>query len=223
MPGNGHVGSPCRCGRTVLPGCECGPPNGNGPQSGPDPGPCLYRSRVPAVYPPCTHRPDSAYRVQSGLGSGPLPVGPRNGRAIGWWQSRGGNASVDAAAGVYRYAHVYIYLRTCGAVADPLPDAVRDLRQPGGARGRVTTNCRWPGTRVAATFSTSGSPVEHWVRRTMPQPLFTIPEPFRPPRPVWRFVEGTPVRADGTPDPVRLAPHRFTVAGGSRRGRVLRG
>ncbi len=67
------------------------------------------------------------------------------------------------------------------------------------------------GTRVAATFSTSRSPVEHWVRRTVPQPLFTIPEPFRPPRPVWRFVEGMPVRADGTPDPARSAPHRFLL------------
>ena len=66
-------------------------------------------------------------------------------------------------------------------------------------------------TRVAATFSTSRSPVEHWVRRTVPQPLFTIPEPFRPPRPVWRFVEGIPVRADGTPDPARSAPHRFLL------------
>ncbi len=64
------------------------------------------------------------------------------------------------------------------------------------------------GTRVAATFATSGSPVEHWAR-TVPQPLFTIPEPFRPPYPIRRTVKGTPVHADGTPDPARSASHRF--------------
>ena len=67
------------------------------------------------------------------------------------------------------------------------------------------------GSRVAATFSTARSPVEHWVRRTVPQPLFTVPEPFRPPYPVLRTVEGTPVRADGVPDPARSAPHRFLL------------
>ena len=67
------------------------------------------------------------------------------------------------------------------------------------------------GARVAATFATSRSPVEHWARRTVPQPLFTIPESFRPPHPVLRTVEGTPVQADGTPDPARTAPHRFLL------------
>ena len=67
------------------------------------------------------------------------------------------------------------------------------------------------GTRVAASFSTSRSPVEHWARRTVPQPLFTIPEPFRPPYPVLRTVEGQPVSADGTPDRTRTAPHRFLM------------
>ena len=67
------------------------------------------------------------------------------------------------------------------------------------------------GTRVAATFTTSRSPVEHWARQTVPQPLFTIPEPFRPPYPIRRTVEGTPVQADGTPDPARTAPHRFLL------------
>ncbi len=68
------------------------------------------------------------------------------------------------------------------------------------------------GTRVAASFATSRSPVEHWARWAVPlQPLFTIPEPFRPPYPVLRIVEGTPVRADGTPDPERSASHRFLL------------
>ena len=66
------------------------------------------------------------------------------------------------------------------------------------------------GPRVAATFATARSPVENWARAVR-QPLFTIPEPFRPPRPIWRFVEGTPVRADGTPDPARTEPHRFLL------------
>ncbi len=67
------------------------------------------------------------------------------------------------------------------------------------------------GTRVAATFATSRSPVEHWVRQTVPQPLFTIPAPFRPPYSIRRMVEGTPVHADGPPDPARTAPHRFLL------------
>ena len=66
------------------------------------------------------------------------------------------------------------------------------------------------GTRVAATFSTSGSPVEHW-ERAMSLPLFTVPAPFRPSYPLLRTVEGRPVHADGTPDPARSAPHRFLL------------
>ncbi len=76
------------------------------------------------------------------------------------------------------------------------------------ADGRYTLQLA--GTRVAVTFSTSRSPVEYWVRRT-PQPLFTIPEPFRPSYSIRRTVEGTPVQADGTPDPARTAPHRFLL------------
>ncbi len=67
------------------------------------------------------------------------------------------------------------------------------------------------GTRVAASFSTARSPVEHWVRRTVPQPLFTVPEQFRPSYPILRTVEGWPVHADGTPDAARTAPHRFLL------------
>ena len=66
------------------------------------------------------------------------------------------------------------------------------------------------GTRVAATFSTSHSPVEHWARAVL-LPLFTVPDPFRPPYPILRTVEGRPVHADGAPDPARLAPHRFLL------------
>ena len=66
------------------------------------------------------------------------------------------------------------------------------------------------GTRVAATLSTSRSPVEHWARMGL-QPLFTVPEPFRPSYPVLRTVEGRPVHADGTPDAARTAPHHFLL------------
>ncbi len=66
------------------------------------------------------------------------------------------------------------------------------------------------GTRVAATFSTSRSPVEHW-ERAMSLPLFTVPAPFRPSYPILRTVEGRPVHADGTPDPVRTSPRRFLL------------
>ena len=66
------------------------------------------------------------------------------------------------------------------------------------------------GARVAATFSTTRSPVQHWAR-AVPAPLFTIPEPFRPPYAVLRTVEGMPVLADGAPDPDQIEPRRFLL------------
>ena len=64
------------------------------------------------------------------------------------------------------------------------------------------------GTRVAATFSTTRSPVPH-AAREVPHPLFTVPEPFRPPYAILRTAVGTPVRADGTPD--HPEPRRFLL------------
>ncbi len=66
------------------------------------------------------------------------------------------------------------------------------------------------GARVAATFATARSPVQHWAKE-VPQPLFTVPEPFRPPYSVLRTAEGTPVLADGTPDPDHPEPRRFLL------------
>ena len=66
------------------------------------------------------------------------------------------------------------------------------------------------GARVATSFSTSRSPVPYGVRE-MPPPLFTVPEPFRPPYPVLRSAEGTPVLADGAPDPDHPEPRRFLL------------
>ena len=66
------------------------------------------------------------------------------------------------------------------------------------------------GARVAATFTTARSPVQYWARE-VPQPLFTVPEPFRPPYSVLRTAEGTPVLADGTPDPDHPDPRRFLL------------
>ena len=66
------------------------------------------------------------------------------------------------------------------------------------------------GTRVAATFVTIRSPVQYWARGVA-APLFTVPEPFRPPYPVLRTVEGRPVRADGTPNPDHPEPRRFLL------------
>ena len=66
------------------------------------------------------------------------------------------------------------------------------------------------GARVAATFATSRSPVQHWARE-VPQPLFTVPEPFRPPYPVLRTAEGMSVHVDGAPDPDHLEPRRFLL------------
>ncbi len=76
------------------------------------------------------------------------------------------------------------------------------------ADGRYTLQLA--GTRVAATFATFGSPVEHW-ERAMSLPLFTVPVPFRPSYPLLRTVEGRPVHADGTSDPARTSPHRFLL------------
>ncbi len=53
------------------------------------------------------------------------------------------------------------------------------------------------GTHVAATFTTTRSPVTD-SRREAPL-LFTVPERFRPPFPILRLAEGQPVQADGSP------------------------
>ena len=66
------------------------------------------------------------------------------------------------------------------------------------------------GSRVAATFSTSRSPVQYWAKEVT-EPLFTVPEPFRPPYPVLRTTEGQPVLVDGTPDPDHPEPRRFLL------------
>ena len=66
------------------------------------------------------------------------------------------------------------------------------------------------GSRVAATFATSRSPVAYWAREVA-APLFTVPEGFRPPYPVLRSAEGTPVLADGAPDPDHPEPRRFLL------------
>ena len=66
------------------------------------------------------------------------------------------------------------------------------------------------GTRVAATLTSARSPVQYWARE-VPQPLFTVPVPFRPPYPVVRTAEGRPVRTDGTPDPDQPVPRRFLL------------
>lgn len=65
---------------------------------------------------------------------------------------------------------------------------------------------------MAATFSTSRSPVSYWPREGT-APLFAVPEPFRPPYSIsiLRTAEGTPVRIDGTPDPDRPESRRFLL------------
>ncbi len=66
------------------------------------------------------------------------------------------------------------------------------------------------GARVVARFTTSRSPVQYWARG-VPQLLFTLPEPFRPPYSVLRTATGIPVLADGTPDPTRTETVRFLM------------
>ena len=76
------------------------------------------------------------------------------------------------------------------------------------ADGRYTLQLA--GSRVAATFSTTRSPVQSWAR-DVAEPLFTVPEPFRPPYPVLRTAEGRPMRADGTRAPGHSEPRRFLL------------
>ena len=66
------------------------------------------------------------------------------------------------------------------------------------------------GSRVAASFTTSRSPMPY-ATREVPQPLFTVPAPFRPPYSILRSAEGTPVLADGAPDPDHPEPRRFLL------------
>ncbi len=66
------------------------------------------------------------------------------------------------------------------------------------------------GDRVAATLSTTHSPVQHGAREVT-FPLFTVPAAFRPPFPILRTGEGRPMRADGTPDPEQTAFRRFLL------------
>ncbi len=66
------------------------------------------------------------------------------------------------------------------------------------------------GTQVMATITTTGSPVQHWAK-AVTEPLFTVPEPFRPPYPILRTVEGSPVTRTGVPDPNATAPRRFLL------------
>ncbi len=66
------------------------------------------------------------------------------------------------------------------------------------------------GARVAVTLTTTRSPVRDWGPEPT-QPLFTVPEAFRPPFPILRLVEGQPVQADGTPYPNPPVPRSFLL------------
>ena len=69
---------------------------------------------------------------------------------------------------------------------------------------------RLTGSRVAASFFTSRSPMPYRTREVA-APLFTVPEEFRPPYSVLRSAVGIPVRVDGTPDPDHPEPRRFLL------------
>lgn len=66
------------------------------------------------------------------------------------------------------------------------------------------------GTRVSATLTTTRSPVRSWTRETA-QPLFKVPEGFRPPFPIVRLAKGQPVQADGTPYPNPTVSRSFLL------------
>ena len=126
------------------------------------------------------------------------------------WPDRAGTETQSPAPVVPTFTPVATPVPASTPVPTPSLTVSGDYDNPAvHADGRYTLQLAGP--RVTATFTTARSPVEHWVRRTVPQPLFTIPEPFRPPYSIRRTVEGTPVHADGTPDPARTAPHRFLL------------
>ena len=66
------------------------------------------------------------------------------------------------------------------------------------------------GTRVTATLTTTRSAVQYWTREAA-QPLFTVPEAFRPPFPILRLAEGQPVQEDGSPYPKPPVPYSFLL------------
>ena len=63
---------------------------------------------------------------------------------------------------------------------------------------------------VTALFRVDRSPVQYLARQ-QPEPLFFIPEGFRPALELEWEVEGRPVRADGTPAPDDAPPRTFTL------------
>ena len=69
---------------------------------------------------------------------------------------------------------------------------------------------RLDGEQVKATLTTTRSSVKFWAQEVA-APLFTVPLAFRPPYAIIRFVEGRPVRADGTLDSEQTAPYRFQL------------
>lgn len=75
-------------------------------------------------------------------------------------------------------------------------DRYRNLIEHADGRYRL----RRDGTRVTATLTVDRSPLPTR-SGTAAAPLFTVPAPFRPPYPILRSAEGTPVLADGTLDP----------------------
>ncbi len=69
---------------------------------------------------------------------------------------------------------------------------------------------RLSGERVTAVLATTRSPLQFWTHQTA-QPLFRVPEAFRPPFAILRTVQGQPVRADGSPYPNPPVPRSFLL------------
>lgn len=80
---------------------------------------------------------------------------------------------------------------------DPVPELAGEYLNPAlHYQGRYELALE--GTRVTATLSSTRSPVSYWASQTA-QPLFYLPEGFRPPFPIIRLAEGVPVQEDGSP------------------------
>ena len=165
----------------------------------------MHRPRVPRPGrgPRRGRSPDSDAHVRTGghVHTGPHPHADLHAHVDAYPDP---NADTHAVAHADRDAH-----HDGPAHADALPTvsgAYDNLAEH--ADGRYALQLA--GTRVAATIATSRSPVQHWAKEVT-EPLFTVPEPFRPPYPIRRTVTGTPVLADGTPDPDHPEPRRFLL------------
>ena len=139
----------------------------------------------------------------------PAPPEPRR---VGLWVDPDGTVHYADDTRVEGAGYLAYTLHTVWNAAPATPDPCPVLEAEGAYLNRAEHEggryrLRRDGTRVTATLTVDRSPRSG----AAAAPLFTVPAPFRPPYPILRSAEGTPVLADGTPDPDRPEPRRFLL------------